>query len=78
MEIHFKIEEIEYRGVVTTVPKEAETQYFLDLGESLHFTIRINEHSGWETDNPDIDQRIVEAAGKKIEDLEYIPERNLN
>jgi hypothetical protein len=69
MDIQFKIGDLQYKGTVTTVPKETETQYFLDLGESLKFTIR-HEDGCWETDNPDIEPEVVSAAGDAVEGMD--------
>lgn len=69
MNINFKIGELTYNGTVTSVPKETETQFFLDLGESLQFIIRPSE-GFWETDNPYIDPAIVQAAGQQVECME--------
>jgi hypothetical protein len=38
----------------------------------------MNKNGCRETDNPDIDPRIVEFAGAQIERIEHIPEENLN
>jgi hypothetical protein len=69
MNIQFKDGDLAYKGTATTVPKEQETQYFIDLGESLQFTIRVGEN-GWETDNPDIEEHIVEGAAAAVEDAD--------
>lgn len=66
MDIQFKQGDLTYKGTAITVPKEQETQYFIDLGESLQFTIRPGK-AGWDTDNPDIESHIVEGAGEAVE-----------
>lgn len=70
MHIQFNIGDLEYKGTVTTVPKETETQYFLDLGESLQFTLRLDDAGCWATDNPDVEAEIVEAAGDQVERMD--------
>ncbi len=70
MNISFKLGEINYGGIVTTVPKVTETQYFLELGGSPSFTIRLNEDGVWETDNAEIDPALVTAAGNQVESME--------
>lgn len=70
MNISFKVGEITYGGVVTPVPKATETQYFLELGGSEAFTIRLTEDGIWETDNPEIDPELVSAAGNQVECME--------
>lgn len=70
MNISFKIGEITHGGIVTAVPKATETQYFLELGGSLPFTIRLSEEGIWETDNPEIDPELVQAAGNQVECME--------
>jgi hypothetical protein len=69
MEIQFKHKDLIYKGTATTVPKEKETHYFIDLGESLQFTIRPAD-GGWDTDNPDIEDHIVAGAATAIENTD--------
>lgn len=66
MDIQFKYKDLSFKGTATTVPKETETHYFIDLGESLQFTIRPAE-DGWDTDNPDIEDHIVQGAAAAVE-----------
>jgi hypothetical protein len=70
MNISFKLGEITYRGIVSAVPKATETQYFLELGGSEPFTIRLSEDGLWEADNAEIDPELVSAAGNQIECME--------
>ncbi len=70
MNISFKIGEITYGGIVTAIPKATETHYFLELGGSLPFTIRLSEDGNWETDNLEIDPELVSAAGNQVECME--------
>ncbi|MEO8172014.1 MAG: hypothetical protein ABI581_02985 [Sediminibacterium sp.] len=70
MYIEFKLGDISYKGTVSTVQKEHGTEYFFDLGERLQFTIRHCGHTAWETDNPDIEFELVQAAGEQVEKIE--------
>jgi hypothetical protein len=60
----------EYHGDIVMIDKETQTQYQLNLGNSLQFTAAINEDGIWETDNTEIDPDLVAAAGNYIENLE--------
>ncbi len=70
MNISFKLGEITYGGIVTAVPRAMETHYFLELGDSPSFTIRLNDEGVWDTDNPEIDPELVSAAGNHVESME--------
>ncbi len=70
MDITFKIGDLSFSGKATTIEKDREFQYLLDLGSNLQFTLHLNDEGYWESDNLDIDPEIVMYAGDAIENLE--------
>ncbi len=59
-----------YLGTVTTIELDNEFRYFIDLGESLQFTLHLNENVIWKSNNPFVDQEMVSSAGDFIEGME--------
>jgi hypothetical protein len=59
-----------FKGSITTIEKEDEFRYFIDLGESLQFTLQLDDHGNWKSNNPFIDPAMVSAAGDFIENME--------
>lgn len=70
MEIRFKQGDTLHQGTVTTIEKDSEFQYLLNLDGKLHFTIRLSDDGYWETDTPGINPHIVMNAGDAIENME--------
>jgi hypothetical protein len=70
MNMSFKTANQRYTGKATTIEKENEFQYLLDLGGNMQFTIYLNDEGNWETNNPDIDPEIVMYAGDAVENME--------
>lgn len=70
MEITFKQGNKTHRGTVTTIEKNNEFHYTLNLLHQPLFTIHINDDGYWETDNPSIDPELVMYTGNAIENME--------
>jgi hypothetical protein len=68
--IHFQVDQKSYTGSITTLELEREFSYFIDLGESLQFTISLDENGDWKSTNPFIEAAIIRSVGDFIERME--------
>jgi hypothetical protein len=68
--IHFQVDQKSYTGSITTLEQEREFSYFIDLGESLQFTISLDENGDWKSTNSFIEAAIIRAAGDFVESME--------
>ena len=70
MEIKFKQGNITHHGTVTTIEKDNEFQYSIDLRQRLQFTIHLSDDGYWESDNLAINPELVTLAGDTVENME--------
>ncbi len=70
MEISFKHNDAKLQGSVTTIEKNNEFFYTLNLRGIPPFTIHLSNDGYWESDNSATEPLLVMLAGDAIENME--------